>query len=105
MLPTMHLLYTLYPFPRLCSLIELLTIIPCSIVHPLHPPPRRHGPHSTRYYVTNQSGCLSCVLSGPSRYYADASSAYHIENVKIPLICLNAEDDPFAPWEGVPLEK
>eukprot|EP00128_Syssomonas_multiformis_P002181 Colp12_sorted_trinity150504_noHs@10945 len=43
----------------------------------------------------------------PSReaYYNDAMSPNHIHNVRVPLLCLNAADDVFAPIAGIPFDK
>eukprot|EP00850_Spirogloea_muscicola_P019087 SM000183S03981 [mRNA] locus=s183:226330:229488:+ [translate_table: standard] len=35
-------------------------------------------------------------------YYSDASSSRSIEDVQIPLLCIQAEDDPIAPARGIP---
>ncbi|KAF5835764.1 hypothetical protein DUNSADRAFT_6904 [Dunaliella salina] len=37
-------------------------------------------------------------------YYAAASSAYHLDAVDIPLLCISAEDDPICPKEAIPIE-
>jgi uncharacterized protein len=39
------------------------------------------------------------------QYYRDASSAQYITRVKIPLLCLNAEDDPIASQEYIPYDE
>ena len=49
-----------------------------------------------------------CPMFGYStveEYYNDATSNKHVVNVGVPLLCLNAEDDPFAPLSGIPREK
>ncbi|ORZ25429.1 Alpha/Beta hydrolase protein [Absidia repens] len=38
-------------------------------------------------------------------YYFDASSSRRIENVKIPLLCLNALDDPISHHEALPIQQ
>ncbi|CAO3596510.1 unnamed protein product [Absidia cylindrospora] len=38
-------------------------------------------------------------------YYFDASSSRKIEHVKIPLLCLNALDDPIANYQCLPIEQ
>ncbi|CAG8613467.1 3830_t:CDS:2 [Funneliformis mosseae] len=38
-------------------------------------------------------------------YYRDASSSQYITKVKIPLLCLNAEDDPVASHECIPFDE
>jgi predicted alpha/beta-fold hydrolase len=38
-------------------------------------------------------------------YYFDASSSRKIENVKVPLLCLNALDDPIAHHECLPVKE
>ncbi|KAI8333037.1 Alpha/Beta hydrolase protein [Chlamydoabsidia padenii] len=38
-------------------------------------------------------------------YYFDASSSRKIEHVKIPLLCLNAQDDPIAHHECLPVDE
>lgn len=35
-------------------------------------------------------------------YYKDASSSRSIKDVKIPLLCIQADDDPIAPSRGIP---
>lgn len=35
-------------------------------------------------------------------YYSDASSSHSIKDVKIPLLCIQADDDPIAPSRGIP---
>ncbi|KAM3177478.1 hypothetical protein ACTXT7_004455 [Hymenolepis weldensis] len=38
-------------------------------------------------------------------YHADATPATKIGRVKVPVLCLNAADDPYVPMESIPLEK
>jgi predicted alpha/beta-fold hydrolase len=35
----------------------------------------------------------------------DAKSSRHIESIRRPVLYLNAADDPFAPVEGIPIDK
>ncbi|KJE96791.1 hypothetical protein CAOG_09032 [Capsaspora owczarzaki ATCC 30864] len=35
-------------------------------------------------------------------YYSQASSVNHLPKVQIPLLCINAADDPFSPVQGIP---
>ncbi|PIN14655.1 Alpha/beta hydrolase [Handroanthus impetiginosus] len=37
-------------------------------------------------------------------YYSNSSSSDSIKNVSIPLLCIQAENDPIAPSRGIPLE-
>lgn len=38
-------------------------------------------------------------------YYLNSSSKYSIEHVRVPLFCIQAENDPFAPTRGIPREE
>nr|CAG8436650.1 9338_t:CDS:2 [Entrophospora candida] len=38
-------------------------------------------------------------------YYRDASSAQYVTRVKIPLLCLNAEDDPIVSAQSIPYDE
>ncbi len=38
-------------------------------------------------------------------YYRDASSSRFITSVRVPLLCLNAVDDPIAPGECIPYDE
>ncbi|KAI8979669.1 Alpha/Beta hydrolase protein [Mycotypha africana] len=40
-----------------------------------------------------------------NNYYRDASSCRFIEHVKIPLLCMNALDDPIAPVQSIPYDE
>nr|XP_033791825.1 protein ABHD1 [Geotrypetes seraphini] len=37
-------------------------------------------------------------------YYRQASPCYKLQDISIPLLCLNAYDDPFSPCHSIPLE-
>eukprot|EP00898_Chlorokybus_atmophyticus_P005391 jgi/Chlat1/5853/Chrsp4S06235 len=47
---------------------------------------------------------VSFGYSSVAEYYADSSSKHAIPNIRIPLLCLQAENDPIAPIEGTPIE-
>ncbi|CAG8653471.1 6765_t:CDS:2, partial [Dentiscutata heterogama] len=38
-------------------------------------------------------------------YYRDASSYFYVTKVRVPLLCLNAEDDPIVPAECLPFDE
>ncbi|CAG8678366.1 2057_t:CDS:2, partial [Racocetra persica] len=38
-------------------------------------------------------------------YYRDASSYFYVTKVRVPLLCLNAEDDPIVPPECLPFDE
>ncbi|KAI8147451.1 Alpha/Beta hydrolase protein [Fennellomyces sp. T-0311] len=40
-----------------------------------------------------------------NNYYRDASSCRFIEHVRIPLLCMNALDDPISPAESIPYDE
>lgn len=37
-------------------------------------------------------------------YYAGSSSSLSIPQVRVPLLCVSARDDPIAPYEAIPFE-
>jgi hypothetical protein len=45
---------------------------------------------------------VSFGYSSVDDYYYDSSSAHSIKDVKIPLLCIQAENDPIAPARGIP---
>ncbi|CAO3637922.1 unnamed protein product [Cunninghamella blakesleeana] len=53
------------------------------------------------------SNCTSKVFgySTVNNYYRDASSARFIEHVRIPLLCVNALDDPISPLSSIPYDE
>lgn len=52
-------------------------------------------------YVTRPMGNYDTV----NDYYRDASSSVVIKNVRIPLLCFNAIDDPISPSESIPYDE
>jgi len=46
----------------------------------------------------------ACGYASNQEYYVDASSSRYIHKVKIPLLAMNAVDDPVSPLDGVPVE-
>jgi predicted alpha/beta-fold hydrolase len=50
---------------------------------------------------------LTCIVFGykdAHEYYADASSSARIPLVRVPLLCINAEDDPISAPHAIPVE-
>ena len=39
------------------------------------------------------------------QYYRDASSINYVTRVRIPLLCMNADDDPLCPVEALPFDE
>ena len=59
-------------------------------------------------YLFEFDRALQCPTWGyptEGAYYRDASSTESLLNVRIPLFCINAEDDPVAPLEALPIEE
>ncbi|KAJ2961459.1 hypothetical protein NQZ79_g3277 [Umbelopsis isabellina] len=52
-------------------------------------------------YVTR----AMCDYDTVNDYYRDASSSVVIKNVKVPLLCFNALDDPISPAESIPYDE
>lgn len=46
-----------------------------------------------------------CDYDTVNDYYRDASSSVIIKNVKVPLLCFNALDDPISPAESIPYDE
>ncbi|CAL9692405.1 unnamed protein product [Knipowitschia caucasica] len=49
-------------------------------------------------FTTRIFGYKSCA-----EYFQDASPAFKLHNTTVPILCLNAADDPFSPQNGFPL--
>ena len=59
-------------------------------------------------YLHDFDRALQCWTWGyptEAAYYRDAASTEPLLNVRIPLFCINAEDDPVAPPEALPLQE
>lgn len=59
-------------------------------------------------YLFEFDRALQCDVWGyptEGAYYRDAASTEPLLNVRIPLLCINAEDDPVAPMEALPYEE
>lgn len=50
-------------------------------------------------YTAPAFGYSSC-----REYYQAASPARQLHRVRVPLLCLNASDDPFSPLHAIPVE-
>ncbi|KAJ0026871.1 hypothetical protein NQD34_017871 [Periophthalmus magnuspinnatus] len=50
-------------------------------------------------FTTHLFGYESCA-----EYYRDASPAFKLHNTTVPILCLNAADDPFSPQHAFPLD-
>ncbi|TMW59059.1 hypothetical protein Poli38472_007204 [Pythium oligandrum] len=51
---------------------------------------------------------VTCRLFGyadPQAYYHDASSAHYLVDVRLPLLCLNATDDPISTKSAIPTDE
>lgn len=45
---------------------------------------------------------LRCRYDSVDEYYKDASSAQRVKDVRVPLLVINAVDDPIAPADAIP---